>query len=498
MRAALYARVSTEEQTEGYSLDAQIERCREYCEALGWQVVSEYLDPGFSGRSVRRPQFEQMVKDAEAGLFDILVVHKLDRFSRSLRDTITCLGELADHGVGFVSLEERFDYSTPSGKLQMHILAALAQWYSENLGQEIKKGLYQRVREGLWLGDLTTGYCRGLCSQCDDETCPHIGETDRGDGRTPILHPVDSEGVLLAFEGYATGQHTLETLASFLSARGFRTRSKKGRRPWTRSALSETLKNPFYMGLVRYQGSLLPGKQEAIVEKELWEKCRGVRRLHYDRPRAYSPKHRTYLFGGLLRCMACGGRMTAEARTSGRYYRCTAHQRQVDCWAPQTRVREDVLAEQMTEIVSRLVLPDDWRERILALLQDGNETERIEAERTRLEEKLKRLRQAWIEVEIDETYYRKERAETEGRLASLVIPDGVVNIEEAAGLLGDMSTAWGAATREERRAMLGLMFEAIYCDSAEKRLVALEPKEQFVALLRNITILREKGRTFEI
>ena len=84
--------------------------------------------------------------------------------------------------------------------------------------------------------------------------------------------------------------------------------------------------------------------------------------------------------------------MTADAPNKRiRYYRCTAHQKQMDCPAPQTRVREDVLAEQMTKIISHLTLPEDWRERVLALLQDGDEAERVNAERARLEEKTKRL-----------------------------------------------------------------------------------------------------------
>lgn len=494
MRAVLYARVSTEEQTEGYSLDAQMGRCRDYCETQGWEVVSEYIDAGFSGRSARRPQFEQMMTDAEAGLFDVLVIHKLDRFSRSLRDTITYLGQLADHGIGFVSIQERFDYTRPEGRLQMHILAALAQWYSENLGQEIKKGLAQRAKEGLWLGHLSTGYCLGLCSECGDEICPERGNEDKGEGEVPIPHPIDSKAILLAFEAYASGEYTYESLAALLSAQGYETRSIKGRRRWTKEAIKETLKNPFYKGFVRYKGRLYPGKHQPIVSEELWQKCQEIRQLHHGGPRTHSPRHRTYLFAGLLRCAACGGRMRADtAGNNARYYRCVARQKGFDCSAPQTRVREDVLAAQMTKIISHLSLPNDWRERVLALLGDQDEVEKIKAERGRLEEKLRRLRRAYFEVEIDEAYYRKEKAETEGRFAHLVIPDGMVKIEEAAKLLSDMSVTWKAALREERRTMLGFMFEAIYCDTAKKELVALEPKRPFIPLLREIEFLGEDG-----
>lgn len=379
----------------------------------------------------------------------------------------------------------------------MHILAALAQWYSENPGQEIKKGLSQRAREGLWLGRLGTGYCSGLCSQCDDQICPNLGQEDKGDGRVPILHPVDSKGIRLAFETYATGRHTVETLASFLSTRGFGTQLRKERRHWTRNALKEVLKHPYYMGYVRYDSRLYPGKHEAIVTEELWRKCQEIRELHASRPKAYLPKHRTYLFAGILRCVGCGGRMTADTHGKDlRYYRCTAHQRAIDCQAPQTHVREDALIEQMGTVISRLRLPDDWRDRVLALLQDGDETERIKPERARLEEKLRRLRRVWIEVEIEEAYYLEKKAEAKSDLARLVMPDRVVKIEEAENLLDGLSVTWEAASREERRAMLGFMFEEIYCDPTEKRLVALEPQRAFIPLLTEIRLLREDGGRF--
>jgi len=157
-----------------------------------------------------------------------------------------------------------------------------------------------------------------------------------------------------------------------------------------------------------------------------------------------------------------------------------------------------VLAEQMTKIVSRLNLPDDWRERVLALVQDGDEVERIKSERTRSQEKLRRLRRSWHEVEIDDAYYQKEKANAESRLANLVIPNGVVKVEEAARLLSDMSATWEAASREERRAMLGFMFEAMYCDPAEKRLVALQAKRAFVPLVREVGLLQEDEGKFYV
>src|SRR5438270_13779369 len=136
-RAVGYFRVSSEEQVEGYSIAAQERAYRQYCEAHSYTSVAEYRDEGKSARTDhirRRPQFAQMLQDAQTGLFDVIVVHKMDRFSRSMRVAVQAFEQLGKCNVGLVSVSEpNLDYSTPQGKLFMHMLWALAQFYSDNL-----------------------------------------------------------------------------------------------------------------------------------------------------------------------------------------------------------------------------------------------------------------------------------------------------------------------------------------------------------------------------
>lgn len=117
LRPAIYARVSSEEQIDNFSIDAQLRACRNYAADNGYHVVGEYVDEGRSARTdniAKRPQFRQMLEDASLGLFDVLLVHKLDRFSRNRRITDDCLYRLYKSKVGFVSLNENLDYSTPA------------------------------------------------------------------------------------------------------------------------------------------------------------------------------------------------------------------------------------------------------------------------------------------------------------------------------------------------------------------------------------------------
>ncbi len=122
MRAALYARVSTEEQTEGYSIDAQKRAFQTLCQTKCWTPHHEYLEAGRSAHTDdirKRPVFKQAIDDALAGQYDVLVVHKIDRFARKLRITLEYFDKLGRAGIGFVSIENQIDYSTPTGKFML-------------------------------------------------------------------------------------------------------------------------------------------------------------------------------------------------------------------------------------------------------------------------------------------------------------------------------------------------------------------------------------------
>ena len=160
MRAALYARVSTEEQLEGYSIDAQKRAFQALLEGRGWAPCRYYIEEGKSARTEdinKRPVFKEMIGDALSAKFDVLVVHKLDRFSRNLRITLEYFEKLSKAGVAFVSMNEQMDFSQPWGKLSLAMLGAMAQFYSDNLSQETRKGKRERKAQGLYNGLLPFG-----------------------------------------------------------------------------------------------------------------------------------------------------------------------------------------------------------------------------------------------------------------------------------------------------------------------------------------------------
>jgi DNA invertase Pin-like site-specific DNA recombinase len=147
MRAAIYARVSTVEQ----DAENQLIELRRYVEARGWTAV-EYVDSGVSGAKDRRPALDQLVSDAKRRKFDVLVCWRLDRLGRNLRHLVTLLEELQTIGVAFVSLGEGIDCTTPAGKLQLHILAALAEFERERIRERVTAGLRRARMQGKALG----------------------------------------------------------------------------------------------------------------------------------------------------------------------------------------------------------------------------------------------------------------------------------------------------------------------------------------------------------
>lgn len=131
MRAGIYYRVSSEEQIDGFSLDAQRRTLLDFCQSKGWRIADEYADEGKSARGdkiEKRPAFKRMMEDAESGRIDVVIVHKIDRFSRNIGVTFNCLEMLARHGVSFVAVAQPdLDYTRPEGRLFMGMMATLAQ-----------------------------------------------------------------------------------------------------------------------------------------------------------------------------------------------------------------------------------------------------------------------------------------------------------------------------------------------------------------------------------
>ncbi len=264
-RVALYTRVSTEDQAkEGFSLDAQLERLRLYAKAQAWEIAGEYVDEGQSGRTTRRPAYQQMLEERER--WDTLLVLKMDRIHRNSRNFMAMMDQLTRDNKGFASVMEALDTSTAMGRFVMDIIQRIAQLESEQIGERVYVGMEQKAKVG--------GGSLG-------KPAPFGYQYGSG-GR---LEPVDSETAWVRgiFERFDQGEGK-QAIASWLNDEGPPTRQEK---PWTVWSITHLLTNPVYAGALHWKDHLQLGAHEPIIPAPFFDRVQ-------DRIRSTSPRRRLY------------------------------------------------------------------------------------------------------------------------------------------------------------------------------------------------------------
>ncbi len=284
------------------------------------------------------------------------------------------------------------------------------------------------------------------------------------------------------FEWYSSGRYASEDIAVRLNQGGVRTRLGN---PWSDRTVMIVVNNVFYLGKVRHRDHVYPGQHPAIISQELFDTCQEIRQKRIRRPRSESTKLRVYPLSGILRCHLCKNRLHALSIVDYSYYRCRTRRFGAECPGSGKSVRADFMQQEMGKILKGLKPPEGWRVVILEHLQvKGEDVERYQREKGRLEEKLRRVRQMYQEVEVGELEYRKELAATKERLASLNPPEEMRADEvlRAGSYLESLGPAWAAAMPEERKQIYRLILEVVYVDVLEKRLMEVVPKGAFVPL----------------
>ncbi len=498
IRVALYARVSTLDQVSGYSLDAQLAKMREYCTERNWAIHREYVDDGYSATSDQRPEFQILLRDIKIRLVDIVLVHKLDRFYRNLGKLLETVEFMRQHQTSLVSVEEKIDFDTPEGKMMLTSLGMVSEFYVNNLRGETKKGKLQRILSGQWNGDIPYGYCKGLCSHCDDVNgksyCPNYGQRAIGDGKNLVAHPKDSIGLRMAFLLHASGQNSDLAIGKRLTGEGFRTNRKLsnranplwigGPKAFGPDTVRDMLQNPFYLGMVKYKGSLYPGKHPALISQELFDRSQQARK---DRARAKrtNTHKRIYLLGSILRCADHQHRMVGHTKKTAvpnifrRTYRSTARLYHEKCAQPM--VDADGIEKQIETWLGLVSLPEIWLDRIVQLIRGDTGLAESEYNRRMLASRLQRIRLLFVRGELDEAEYDRQRQKIQQQLD--VKTESADLSAEVKQRLEDFHYIWALASTEQKRRLLQTMLKAVYVRGAE--IVQLEPRREFTILFEN-------------
>ena len=506
MRVAIYIRVSDQSQVDSFSLDAQERQCIEYCKSKDHVPVRVYREEGRSARfeSIRkRPEFRQLLEDAARGLFDLLLVHSLDRFSRNMKVMLESLSLLEGHNVGLASVTEDLDWSTAEGRLVARTLGSFSEFFSDMLAKHTKKGIDERARQGMHLGAIPFGY----------ESCWKEGNGERVLTCKPEhpggvhVHHIEGDAVRELFTRYATGTATLASLALWLNDEGFRTRNrhrldngqggqKAEPRLFTTASVRGILHNPFFIGRVRHRDRLYPGLHDPLVSEDLFQVVQFATKKNSGRSETLSPRpQREYLLKGIIRCAYCLMPMWAQTYNSGNtYYREHKGSRGAGaCVNSSGSMRCHIPDDQMGQIIGAITLPESWMDRVLARIQLADEVAKVDRERKKLEQRLKRLGQVYLDELMDYEDYRRQKRQLEDRLSDLVIP-GAEAAQQAGRLLESLPDLWEKAELPERRRILMTMLDAVYVECREeKQIVAIKPKPAFRPLFEVVTTREGSG-----
>lgn len=460
-KAALYIRVSTRRQDqEGYSIPLQKERLIAYCKAKGWVVAGIFIDPGHSGSSLERPGIERLMAGVEGGKFDVVLVYKLDRLSRSQKDTLFLIEDVfMANNTDFVSMQESFDTSSIYGRAMVGVLSVFAQMERETITERTLLGRAGRAEEGLWHGGGTSpiGY-------------------DYIDGELVVNKP-EAEQVRMVYDLFASGVTVTEITRRM---EGFTT--KHG--DWSHtSTVGNVLDNPLYAGTIHFDGATGFGKHKAIVAPGVDQIVKNRReRMRQSEISGDSE----FLLTGMIFCGNCGARYFPNRRPNGKVvYSCHSRAKKnkkmvkdPSCKAPHIPVEElDAMVEaevlllaedpsKVDEIIKKRAADDGGS----SAAGSSVEVERLDNEISRLMDLLQH--DQLVAVEDIAERISQVHAERMKLVPSLreIVPRQY-DVEAAKMLLRDIRYGWSRIDMRGRRSFLSQLIDRIQIDTVDVRIV---------------------------
>ena len=436
-----YTRVSTVKQgTQGVSLQEQRDAIERYAQASKLCIV-EWFEETQTAAKKGRPIFTQMIRQLRKGDVQGVIIHKIDRSARNLKDW-SDLGELIDGGVAVHFANESLDMDSRGGRLSADIQAVIASDFIRNLREETRKGFYGRLKQGIYPMQAPIGYL------------------DQGGGKPKTLDPKNAPIVKHAFELYGTGTINTIDLSIKLNKMGLRNRNENVLK---HKNISTMLRNPFYMGImhIKKTGEMFEGKHEALITKTLFDRVQCIMDGRYPKR---TSKHR-FLFQKLIRCSDCHYYLIGEIQKGHTYYRCHTK----GC---PTSLREEMIEQAINNAFDGIHLTEEQFNIItekLALSQ--NETKRqsqkqiemLHMELNKLGDRENRLTDAYIDQVIDKESYEKRRnallldkKDIEAQVVQLDSDKDIIGkqIQRFLELVKSLQLTYGSGFREEKREIL--------------------------------------------
>lgn len=416
MRTALYCRVSSDRQAkEGDSIPAQLDALHKYAKEHKYTVVGEFIDDGISGTKNDREELQRMLSEVRAGKIELILVTKMDRLHRSLRNFLNMQDFLFEHNCNWLAIwEPMYDSTTPQGRMVINMMMNLAQFEAENTGQRIRQVQAYKVSKGEVIsGNTSPGY-----SIVDKHLVPNE----------------DAPDVIRAFEIYDRTNSIAETV-----------RAMSGTNlPRSANGIRSMLMRTWYIGEAYGVKDFCP----AIVDRAMWERVQ----VALGRNIKSSQTH-TYLFSGMLRCAECGASMAAGTRVKEKrrpvsLYRCAKrYNRNADrCCNPKT-VTEPVLERMLLEMLPNVII-----EQVEIYEEKKKPVANYEKQKAALEKKIERLKVLFINEEISLEEYRHDKAMLQEQIDALAPVRPPEPPQAVLGLQGlNISEIYEMLTKEEKR-----------------------------------------------
>ena len=390
-----YIRVSTQKQGLGVSLEAQKEAITVFASQHNLSVAEWFEEKETAAKS-GRPVFNQMLRQLKRGKAQGLIMHKIDRSARNLRDW-ALVSELPNLGIDIFFATESLDFRSRGGRLAANLQAVIAEDYIHNLREETIKGLNGRLKQGLYPFRAPIGYL----------------DNGRGQPKTPC--PQKAPLIREAFSLYASGQHSLRSLTAQLERLGLRNHTD---RPLSVHGVETILGNPFYTGLIviKKTGALHQGVHDPIISTKTFQRVQDVKAGKAGK----KVTRHNHLFRGLFRCGLCAGPMSPERQKGRVYYRC----QNPSC--PTTTIREDRLENAIVSALERLEmsrqdakrLREDWHKWIESDERD-QDMRSLELRIAQTEERMARLTDLLIDGAITRDEHQAHKHSLSLELAAL-------------------------------------------------------------------------------
>ena len=486
---AIYARVSTEEQAEhGYSIEAQIDEIRRFCERNGKEVLwPPYVDRGVSGKEMtKRLELQRLLADAEKGLFNEVVTWKLNRLSRKQKDLLEIVERLSRHNVSYRSCTENFETETSTGRLLFQLLGSIGEFERNTIVENVSMGLKQRARQGYHNGGQCLGYEPTL---------------DGSDKRVIQIVPHEAELVRKIFDWYASGRGC-RSIVNELNREGYRT---KRNNTFSTCAIREIVTNPLYVGKIRYgryerwsekrrkgksdEPIIVDGRHEAIITEDVWERSQEIFK---QRSKANPKVHAgVALLTSILRCPECGSPMVASnsqyklkdgSKATRRYYSCGKFRDQGSSVCHANSVRVDYAEKYVLDRIREVVLNPKMIQDVLAaasrkqqLAQQAirEEIPGLEDALDKIAKRRERLMEAFEDAIIERSTLTRRMADLEAEEQRLLERKAEVDqlLEAVAGdvlaadkvrvLLGKIDKLLARAKEDQRKVLLQFFIREI-------------------------------------